>query len=71
MKKKILLTGFRDEELMQKIRDVGGNIDSSVSKNLDILIIKSKNVISSKLDKAKNIDTIEILTKENFKTKYI
>lgn len=68
--KKILLTGFRDEELMQKIRNVGGNIASSVSKNLDILIIKSKNVISSKLDKAKNIDTIEILTKENFKIKY-
>ncbi len=68
--KKILLTGFRDEELMEKIRSVGANIASSVSKNLDILIIKNNDVSSSKLDKAKEIDTIEILTKNEFETKY-
>ena len=68
--KKILLTGFRDDSLMEKIRNVGANIASSVSKNLDILIIKNNNISSSKLDKAKQIDTIEILTKNEFETKY-
>lgn len=68
--KKILLTGFRDDSLMEKIRNVGANIASSVSKNLDILIIKNNDVSSSKLDKAKEIDTIEILTKNEFETKY-
>ena len=39
--------------LMEKIRSVGGNIASSVSKNLDILIIKNSDISSSKLNKAK------------------
>ena len=68
--KKILLTGFRDEDILNKIRSVGANISSSVSKNLDILIIKDDNVQSSKLDKAKTINTIDILTKSQFITKY-
>ena len=46
--KKILLTGFRDEDILNKIRSVGANISTSVSKNLDILIIKDDNVQSSK-----------------------
>ena len=68
--KKILLTGFRDEDLLTKLRNVGVNIASSVSKQLDILIIKDDSVSSSKLDKAKNINTIEILTKMAFMKKY-
>ena len=68
--KKILLTGFRDEDILNKIRSVGANISTSVSKNLDILIIKDDNVQSSKLDKAKTINTIDILTKSQFITKY-
>ena len=68
--KKILLTGFRDDDILNKIRNVGANISTSVSKNLDILIIKDKNVQSSKLDKAKTFDTIDIVTKSQFITKY-
>lgn len=68
--KKILLTGFRDEDVLNKIRSVGANIASSVSKNLDILIIKDSSVKSSKLEKAKTINTIEILTKPEFLSKY-
>lgn len=68
--KKILLTGFRDDDILSKIRSVGANISTSVSKNLNILIIKDNNVKSSKLNKAKTFDNIEILTKTEFITKY-
>ena len=68
--KKILLTGFRDDSLISNIRNIGANISTSVSKNLDVLIIKDHYIESSKLEKAKNIDSIEIISKTEFINKY-
>ncbi len=68
--KKILMSGFRDEDLKEKIRKFGAQIASSVSTHLDILIIKDKNTSGSKKDKAEKIGTIQIMTKDEFIKKY-
>ena len=68
--KKILMSGFRDEDLKDKIRKFGAQISNSVSKHLDILIVKDKNTTGSKKDKAEKIGTIQIMTKDEFIKKY-
>lgn len=68
--KKILMSGFRDEDLKEKIRNFGAQISNSVSTHLDILIVKDKNTAGSKKDKAEKINTIQIMTKEEFMKKY-
>ena len=64
--KTVVLTGFRDKEIQEKIEAQGGKIGSSVSKNTDYLIVKDQTVIDEPTDKvAKAIDlNITILTKE-------
>ena len=68
--KRILMSGFRDEILKEKIRNFGAQIANSVSNHLDILIIKDENTTGSKKDKAEKIGTIQIMTKEEFIKKY-
>ena len=68
--KKILMSGFRDEDLKEKIRKFGAQVASSVSSHLDILIVKDKNTVGSKKDKAEKIGTIQIMTKDEFLKKY-
>jgi len=68
---KILMSGFRDEDLKEKIRKFGAQIASSVSSHLDILIVKDKNTSGGKKDKAEKIGTIQIMTKEEFLKKYL
>ena len=64
--KTIVMTGFRDKELQEKIESQGGKIGSSVSKNTDYLIVKDQIVIDEPTDKVqKAVDlSITILTKE-------
>ena len=69
--KKILMSGFRDEDLKEKIRKFGVQVASSVSSYLDILIVKDKNTSGSKKDKAVKIGTIEIMTRDEFLKKYL
>ena len=68
---KILMSGFRDEDLKEKIRKFGAQIASSVSSHLDILIVKDKNTSGGKKDKAEKIGTIQIMTKDEFLKKYL
>ena len=68
--KRILMSGFRDEDLKNKIRKFGAQIANSVSNHLDILIIKDENTTGSKKDKAEKIGTIQIMTKDEFIKKY-
>ena len=69
--KKILMSGFRDESIAMKIREIGGEISSSVSKHLNFLVVKDKNTKGSKIKKARVFDTIEIITKDDFVNKYL
>ncbi len=64
--KTVVLTGFRDKQLQEKIEAQGGKIGSSVSKNTDYLVVKDQSVIddpTDKVTKAKELG-VKIITKD-------
>ena len=65
------MTGFRDKELMDKIKSFGGEISNSVSKNTFVLLVKEdKDETTSKAEMARTLE-IPIITKDEFEKKYI
>ena len=46
--KNIVMTGFRDKELAEKIVSNGGKVVNSISKNTDYLIVKDEESKNSK-----------------------
>lgn len=58
------LNNYTREEIKEEIEKFGGKNLSSVSKNLDYLIIGEK--VGSKLKKAEKIKTIKIITEDEF-----
>lgn len=69
-KKKIVLTGFRNAEIVSFIENNGGENSSSVSKNTFLVICADIDESSGKLDKARKLD-IPIMTKEQFMKKFM
>ena len=67
--KSIVMTGFRDKELSDKIEKYGAKIGSSVSKNTFVLLVKDIDENTGKAEQARKLD-ITIMTPEMFKTKY-
>jgi NAD-dependent DNA ligase len=64
--KTMVLSGFRDAPLQEKLEGMGVKISSSVSKNTDYLIIKDKETIddnTGKVAKAKEVG-VKIITKD-------
>lgn len=62
----IVLTGFRDNDLQEKLEAIGVKISSSVSKNTDYLVVKDKETINEgtgKVQKAQDAG-VKIITKE-------
>ena len=62
----IVVTGFRDNDLQEKLEAIGVKISSSVSKNTDYLVVKDKETINdgtSKILKAQEAG-VKIITKE-------
>ena len=68
--KKIVMSGFRDKDLMQRITDVGGKLGSSVGPSVFVLIVQDPDDSTSKIEKAKE-KNITIMTPENFVKKYL
>ena len=66
---KIVFTGFRSNEFEEFIENNGGKIQSSISKNTDLLVIKNNDTGGSKIEKAKELK-IKIITKKDFETEY-
>jgi len=66
---KIVFTGFRDIILEQKIKERGGKILTSVSKNTSILVVDDIHTGSSKAQKARDLN-IPIYEKEEFLKKF-
>ncbi len=58
------LTGYSREEIKEKIEAEGGRILSSVSKNLDYLLVGEKP--GSKLAKAEKLGTVRIIDEKEF-----
>jgi len=69
--KKIVITGFRNKELQNKIESVGGKLGSSISKNTFLVIVKDKSskTTTGKAEKAKKLN-IPLLAVDEFKAKY-
>jgi NAD-dependent DNA ligase len=68
-KKKFVLTGFRDKDLVARLEAIGAEQATSVSKNTNIVIAKSIDEDTGKVAEAKKLG-IEIATPEMLKEKY-
>lgn len=66
--KNIVLTGFRDKELMKKISDAGGEIVSSVSKNTFAVLVKHDDT-TGKTQQANKLD-VPVIKADDFACQY-
>ena len=67
---KIVFSGFRDINLENMIKDNGGKVLNTISKNTNILVISDKNDSSSKINKALEMH-IDIILKQDFINLYL
>ena len=67
--KSIVMTGFRDQELQNKLKSIGAKLGSSVSKNTFVVLVKDLGEDTGKALDAKNLG-IPLMTPEEFKKKY-
>ena len=67
--KKIVITGFRDKDLQQKLENIGVKLGTSVSKKTLIVLVKDLDDDTGKADKARKLG-VTLMTPESFKTKY-
>ena len=67
--KTIVMTGFRDKNLEDKIKTAGAKIGSSVSKNTHLVIVKHLEEDTSKASDAKKLG-VQLITVEEFNKKY-
>ncbi len=70
--KKIVLTGFRDKKIQEFIESMGSEVASTISKNVDLLIVKTIDSVqtNAKYKKAIELD-IPIMEKDEFIEKYM
>lgn len=68
-KKSIVMTGFRDKELENKLKVINANIMSSVSKNTFLVLVKNKEENTSKIIEAKKMQ-IPLMTIDEFIKNY-
>lgn len=67
--KTIAFTGGKDKDLIKLLEPVNVKVGSAISKNTFALICKSKDEVSTKLNKAKDLD-VSIYTLDEFKNKF-
>ena len=68
--KNIVMTGFRDENISQFIKDMGANLTNSINKNTNLLIVKSIEIKTIKIQEAIRLN-IPIISCQEFITKYL
>ena len=68
--KKIVITGFRDKELQQKLEKIGVKLGTSVSKKTFVVLVKDMDDDTGKADKARKLG-VTLMTPEIFKSKYL
>jgi DNA ligase (NAD+) len=67
--KAILMTGFRDKSIEEKIASVGARIASGVNKKTFILLVADKDATNTKVEEAKRLN-IRIMTPAEFTGEY-
>ena len=70
LSKKLVVTGKRNKELMNKLKHIGVSLGSSVSKNTDYVIVNSLDEETGKINTAKKLG-ITIITVDDFMKKYL
>jgi len=68
--KTIIMTGFRDKNLEEKIKNMGAKIGSSVSKNTNFVIVKNLEEDTGKASDAKKLG-VQLITIDDFNKKYL
>jgi NAD-dependent DNA ligase len=68
--KTIIITGFRDKNLEEQIKNAGAKLGSSVSKNTYLVIVKNLEEDTTKATDAKKLG-IPLITVEDFNKKYL
>lgn len=66
----IVITGKRDKSIKEFIDANNWNVQNTVNKKTNLLIVENMDIETSKMKKAKEL-SINILTNESFKTKYM
>ena len=67
--KTIIITGFRDKELSEQLKNIGAKESSAVTKNTFAVIVKNKDEETGKTEAAKE-KNIPLYTVEEFKEKF-
>ena len=68
--KNIVLTGFRDSQLETRLKKLGVNISTSISKNTFLVVVKSLDEKTGKVEKAKE-KNIQLMELDKFKERYL
>lgn len=68
--KSIVMTGFRDAELQNKLKEVGAKVGSGVSSKTFVLLVKDKDEDTGKVLDAKKLG-VPIMTAQEFISKYL
>ena len=68
--KSIVMSGFRDAELKNSLKEIGAKVSESVSKNTFALIVKDANEITGKISDAKKLGVL-VIDVEKFKNEYL
>lgn len=68
--KSIVMTGFRDTDLQEKLKDIGAKIGSSVSSKTFVVLVKDKEEDTGKANEARKLG-VPLMTPQEFITKYL
>jgi NAD-dependent DNA ligase len=68
--KSIVMTGFRDAEIQDAIKNVGAKLGASVSSKTFIVLVKDKQEDTGKAEEARKLG-VPLMTPEEFKKKYL
>jgi NAD-dependent DNA ligase len=68
--KSIVMTGFRDAELQNELKEIGAKIGSSVSSKTFVVLVKDKDEDTGKSAEARKLG-VQLMTPEEFRNKYL
>ena len=68
--KSVVMTGFRDAELQNEIKEIGAKIGSSVSSKTFVVLVKDKDEDTGKAAEARKLG-VPLMTPQEFRNKYL
>ena len=68
--KKVVMTGFRDKDILDYLKKQGADIMATVSKNTSLVIVKSQDDMTGKAEMAASLN-VPIMNKDEFIEKYM